>query len=93
MLDFDTPSVPPATPPVINDRANPEDAALADPSGDSDFPGRTPDERVHPGGDTYDPAIPAKEVPPGEEQLDRPSDTPDEAPAPDPAVRETPPPD
>ena len=90
---YDTPTVPPATPPVINDHANPDDAGLAMPNGDSDFPGSTPDETVEPGGDTDDPSIPEQGVPPGEESIDEPGDTPEEAPAPEAVPSEAPPPD
>ncbi|MBO9601748.1 MAG: hypothetical protein J7496_04480 [Novosphingobium sp.] len=78
---YDTPTVPPATPPVINEHANPADAGLAKTNGDSDYPGSTPDETVEPGGDTYDPSIPEQGVPPGEESIDQPGETPDEIPA------------
>lgn len=79
---YDTPTVPPGTPPVINEKSDPREAGLAKPDGDSDFPGQTPDESVNPGGDTHDPSITPNEVDPGEEQLDRPGRTPDETPPP-----------
>ena len=75
---YDTPTVPPATPPVINEHASAQDAELAKADGDSDWPGSVPDETVEPGGDTDDPSIPATHVDPGEEELDRPGDTPAE---------------
>ena len=84
---YDTPTVPPATPPVISEKADPDEAAdLPDPDGDSDFPGQTPDESVTPGGDTHDPSIVPNEVDPGEEQLDQPGETPDETPPPPPTA-------
>ena len=90
---YDTPTVPPATPPVINEHANPDDAGLAFTNGDSDYPGSTPDETVEPGGDTYDPSIPEQGVPPGEEELNQPGETPDEVTAPDVVPAAAPPPD
>jgi len=78
----DTPTIPPATPPVVNPKADPDEAHIAKPDGDSDFPGRTPDEEIIPGGDTDDPSISPREVEPGEEELDRPGQTPDETPPP-----------
>lgn len=80
---YDTPTVPPATPPVINDKASADDTAnLPKPDGDSDYPGTVPDESVHPGGDTDDPSLVPNEVDPGEEQLDRPGEVPNETPPP-----------
>ena len=46
-MDYERPTVPPATPPTIDRRADAQAAAeLAKANGDSDFPGRTPSE-VH----------------------------------------------
>ena len=90
---YDTPTVPPATPPVVNEHVSPEDAGLAMTNGDSDFPGSVPDETVDPGGDTIDPSIPEQEVPPGEDEQNNPGETPDETPAPDAIPAEAPPPD
>ena len=81
-LPYDTPTVPPGTPPVINDRSAPAEGGKTMPDGDSDFPGNTPDEEVHPGGDTVDPSTGPEELPPGEETIDKPSQTPDETPPP-----------
>lgn len=81
--EFGGRTVPPATPPLINDNASAEEAALqARPGGDSDFPGQNPDE-VKPGKGDFDrPASsPEQEVPGQGGDTDSPGSTPAETPA------------
>ena len=76
-------TVPPATPPTINDNASAFDAASrADRGGDSDFPGPNPDEIVpqQPDFDRPD-RSPEQEVPGQGGDIDQPGRGPDEAPA------------
>ena len=87
-------TVPPATPPTINANASARDAMQSDAGGDSDFPGRSPDE-VQPGQGDFDRPgrSPEQEVPdqggdfdrPGQSPAETPSqpDMPSEAPSPD----------
>lgn len=87
--------VPPATPPMINRNASAEDAATRpDEDGDSDFPGRNPDE-VEPGqGDFDEPdRSPEQEVPDRGDDIDQPGTTPEETPPQPDMPREAPPPD
>jgi hypothetical protein len=87
-------TVPPATPPVINAGASASDALRADAGGDSDFPGKSPDE-VQPGQGDFDQPdrSPEQEVPNPGGDTDRPGQTPAETPAQPDMPRETPPPD
>ncbi len=77
-------TVPPATPPVLNDNTSATDAAsCADAEGDSDFPGHNPDE-VDPGkgGDIVEPGrSPEQEVPGRGGDTVQPGQTPAETPA------------
>jgi hypothetical protein len=50
---------------------------------DRDFPGRAPDESVEPDGDTDTPSIPEQGVPPGQDSIDQPGETPEEFPEPE----------
>jgi hypothetical protein len=56
--DYDTPRTPPATPPVIDPEVDPVRAAELE--GDTDEPGKTPDEIVPDEGDIHEPARPAE---------------------------------
>jgi hypothetical protein len=75
-------TVPPATPPTINGNASAADSLRADAGGDSDFPGRNPDE-VQPGqGDFDQPGrSPEQEVPDQGGDIDQPGRGPSETPA------------
>jgi hypothetical protein len=93
--EFGGRTVPPATPPTINRNASAADAATrADGYGDSDFPGRNPDE-VEPGQGDFDQPdrSPEQEVPGRGGDLDQPGFTPAETPPQPEVPRETPPPD
>ena len=88
-------TVPPATPPTINANANAGDAATrADAGGDSDFPGRSPDE-VQPGQGDFDQPdrSPEQEVPDRGGDIDQPGRGPAETPSQPDMPREAPPPD
>ncbi|MGV3556142.1 MAG: hypothetical protein ACO1OD_12900 [Croceibacterium sp.] len=94
-MDYERPTVPPATPPTIDGNADAQAAAeLAKPGGDSDFPGQTPAE-VQPdeGGDTDYPGRGAPEQQPDEGDIDHPGETPQEMPAQPEMPSEAPPPD
>jgi hypothetical protein len=81
-VEFGGRAVPPATPPVINDNANAIDAASRpDRQGDSDFPGRSPDE-IQPGQGDFDrpDRSPEQEVPGQGGDMDQPGQTPAETP-------------
>jgi hypothetical protein len=83
-VEFGGRTVPPATPPVINDNASAIDAATRpDRGGDSDFPGRAPDE-IQPGlGDFDRPSrSPEQEVPGQGGDFDQPGQAPAETPPP-----------
>ena len=75
-------TVPPATPPTINDNASARDAMRADAGGDSDFPGKSPDE-IQPGqGDFDQPGrSPEQEVPDQGGDIDQPGRGPAETPS------------
>ena len=75
-------TVPPATPPTINQNASAHDAIRASAGGDSDFPGRSPDE-IQPGqGDTDQPGrSPEQEVPDQGGDVDQPGRGPAETPS------------
>ena len=93
-VEFGGRTVPPATPPVINDNASAHDAAsrpYAD--GDSDFPGSNPDE-IQPGqGDFDQPSrSPEQEVPGRGGDIDQPGQSPAETPAQPSVPNESPPP-
>ena len=93
--EFGGRTVPPATPPLINKNASPDDAATrADGYGDSDFPGRNPDE-VEPGqGDFDEPdRSPEQEVPDQGGDFAEPGAVPQENPGQPEIPTETPPPD
>ncbi len=82
-VEFGGRTVPPATPPVINDNASAADAANhPGRGGDSDFPGSNPDE-IQPGqGDFDQPSrSPEQEVPDGGGDIDQPGQSPAETPA------------
>lgn len=87
-------TVPPATPPTINGNASASDAIRAHAGGDSDFPGKNPDE-VQPGqGDFDQPGrSPEQEVPDHGGDIDQPEQSPAETPAQPDMPSETPPPD
>ena len=87
-------TVPPATPPTINDNASASEAITASAGGDSDFPGKSPDE-VQPGqGDFDQPGrSPEQEVPGHGGDLDQPGQGPAETPAQPDMPSEAPPPD
>lgn len=87
-------TVPPATPPTINDNASASDAARSVGSGDSDFPGSNPDE-VQPGQGDFDQPrhSPEQEVPGQGGDIDQPGQGPAETPAQPEVPGETPPPD
>jgi hypothetical protein len=87
-------TVPPATPPTINDNASASDADLSGGGGDSDFPGKNPDE-VQPGqGDFDQPGhSPEQEVPGQGGDIDQPGQGPAETPSQPDMPGETPPPD
>jgi hypothetical protein len=87
-------TVPPATPPTINGNASAKDAMRADAGGDSDFPGKSPDE-VQPGQGDFDQPdrSPEQEVPNPGGDNDQPGGTPQETPAQPAVPRENPPPD
>ena len=94
-VEFGGRTVPPATPPVINDNASAFDAAtkpMAD--GDSDFPGRAPDE-IKPGQGDFDrpDSSPEQEVPGQGGDVDQPGQAPAETPAQPDMPSEAPPPD
>jgi hypothetical protein len=75
-------TVPPATPPVINDNASARDAAgRSGPNGDSDFPGRNPDE-IEPQQPDFDQPerSPEQEVPGPGGDTDQPGRAPAETP-------------
>ena len=75
-------TVPPATPPVINENASAIDAASRPGrDGDSDFPGRSPDE-IQPGQGDFDRPgrSPEQEVPGRGGDIDKPGQTPSETP-------------
>jgi hypothetical protein len=94
-MDYERPDVPPATPPTIDDHADAQAAAeLARADGDSDYPGRTPDE-VQPGegGDTDIPDRGAPEQQPPSPDIDQPGESPAEMPEPPSVPGEMPPPD
>ena len=86
-------TVPPATPPPVNQNASAIDAATRpDPDGDSDFPGRNPDEIEQPGQEEpYEPARAPDEIDPGGGDIDEPGSTPDETQPIEPSI--APPPD
>ncbi|WP_126172112.1 hypothetical protein [Altericroceibacterium xinjiangense] len=90
--DYDRPTVPPATPPVITDRADANDAAtLPEFDGDSDQPGRSPAEIVPGKSEPYAPARTPDEFPGGGGDTLKPGSTPVETPAvPGTAPAETP---
>jgi len=93
-VEFGGRTVPPATPPVINDNASASDAASrADADGDSDFPGSNPDE-IEPGqGDVDQPGrSPEQEVPGQGGDIDQPGQNPAETPAQPAVPNESPPP-
>ena len=75
-------TVPPATPPTINSGASASDAVRADAGGDSDFPGKSPDE-VQPGQGDFDQPdrSPEQEVPDQGGDIDQPGRGPAETPA------------
>ena len=75
-------TVPPATPPTINANASASDATRADAGGDSDFPGKSPDE-IQPGqGDFDQPGrSPEQEVPDQGDDIDQPGRGPAETPS------------
>jgi hypothetical protein len=76
-------TVPPATPPVINPNASASDAATRpDREGDSDFPGRNPDE-IEPQQPDFDQPdrSPEQEVPGEGGDTVQPGQTPAETPA------------
>jgi hypothetical protein len=87
-------TVPPATPPTINDHANADDAMQAEAGGDSDFPGKSPDE-IQPGqGDFDSPGrSPEQEVPDRGGDIDQPGRGPAETPSQPDMPSEAPPPD
>ena len=58
--DYTKPHVPPATAPVVNDQADPGEARVSEPDGDSDNPGDHPTEQPVPDGDNYEPSAPAE---------------------------------
>lgn len=94
-MDYERPTVPPATPPVIDGHADAEAAAeLSQANGDSDFPGQSPPE-VQPGegGDTDIPDRGAPEQQPGQGDTDHPGESPSEVPAQPEMPSEAPPPD
>jgi hypothetical protein len=92
--EFGGRTVPPATPPTINGNASATDAMRADAGGDSDFPGKNPDE-VQPGqGDFDQPGrSPEQEVPDQGGDIDQPGQSPAETPAQPDMPSEAPPPD
>ena len=93
-VEFGGRTVPPATPPVINDNASAVDAAgRPGLDGDSDYPGSNPDE-IQPGqGDFDQPSrSPEQEVPGQGGDVDQPGQNPAETPAQPAVPRETPPP-
>lgn len=76
--DYERARVPPATPPVIDRNADPEDAALrAMENGDSDFPGSRPAELPPGRDDRIEPTAPP-EVEPTPDDNDQPDAAPDE---------------
>jgi len=80
---FGSRTVPPATPPVINENASAMDAATRPGrGGDSDFPGRNPDE-IEPQQPDFDrpDRSPEQEVPGQGGDFDEPGQTPIETPA------------
>ena len=82
-VEFGGRTVPPATPPTINDNASPVDAASRPGrNGDSDFPGRNPDE-IEPTQPDFDrpDRSPEQEVPGRGGDIDQPGRGPDETPA------------
>ncbi|GEM_PF-1066576 len=90
-VDYDRPTIPPATPPVIAANADPEEAAdKAKPNGDSDFPGRHPAELPPGEDDRVEPTAPP-EIDPHPGDIDRPDSAPDEVEPEQPQV--IPPPD
>ena len=93
-VQFGGRTVPPATPPTINANASASDAVRADAGGDSDFPGKNPDE-VQPGQGDFDQPDrpPEQEVPHPGGDNDQPGGTPQETPAQPAVPRESPPPD
>ena len=93
-VQFGGRTVPPATPPTINGNASATDAMRADAGGDSDFPGKNPDE-VQPGqGDFDQPGrSPEQEVPDRGGDIDQPGRGPAETPSQPDMPREAPPPD
>ena len=94
-MDYERPAAPPATPPTIDPNADAQAAAeLAQPNGDSDYPGRTPPE-VQPGegGDTDYPDRGAPEQQPDQGDTAFPGESPSEVPAQPDMPSEAPPPD
>ena len=93
-VEFGGRTVPPATPPVINDNTSAVDAAtLPKAKGDSDFPGNNPDE-INPGqGDTDQPGQAPLEETPGGGDSDQLGETPQEVPEQPIMPSEAPPPD
>ena len=87
-------TVPPATPPVLNDNASASDAMRVNAAGDSDFPGHNPGE-IQPGqGDFDEPSrSPEQEVPGQGGDIDQPGQTPAETPAQPDVPSEAPSPD
>lgn len=87
-------TVPPATPPTINDNASASAAMRANAGGDSDFPGNSPDE-VQPGQGDFDQPnrSPEQEVPDQGGDFDQPSRGPAETPSQPEMPSEAPPPD
>ena len=81
-VQFGGRTVPPATPPTINDNASASDAMAAQAGGDSDFPGKNPDE-VQPGQGDFDQPdrSPEQEVPDQGGDSDQPGQSPAETPA------------
>jgi len=92
-VEFGGRTVPPATPPVINDNASASDAVRAG-GGDSDFPGRAPDE-IQPGQGDFDrpSRSPEQEVPGQGGDFDQPGQSPAETPPQPIEPSITPPPD
>ena len=91
---FGTQDVPPATPPTVNDNVDADQAAHTPVNGDSDEPGRIPNE-IQPGqGDQDNPGSAPDEFGPGGGDIDQPDTGPAETP-PQPGITpgETPPPD
>lgn len=94
-VEFGGRTVPPETPPVINDNASALDAA-SQPGrgGDSDFPGRNPDEVTPQQPDIDQPGrSPEQEVPDQGGDIDQPGRGPDEAPPQPTEPATAPPPD